>query len=118
MYGLPDDFDSAVFVARRLESVTFAENVIVLTFSNALTVSISGTVCYRESPDSPERRERPMAAQTSLIGAVGRAVEATELRSPRELIVRLERGFFVTLLDDSDAYECYLISLDGQEIIV
>lgn len=98
--------------------MTFAENVIVRAFSNTLIVSVSGTVLYHESPDGPERRERPMAAQTSLIGAVGRAVEATELKSPRELILQLERGFLITLLDDSDVYECYLISLGDREIVV
>jgi hypothetical protein len=118
MYGLPSDFDSSVFVGRRLESVTFAENVIVLAFSEALTVSISGTVLYKESVDSPEKRERPLTTHSSLIGAVGRAVEATDFKSPRELILQLQKGFVVTLLDDSDAYECYLISLADREIVV
>ena len=118
MYGLPSDFDSSVFVGHRLESVTFAENVIVLDFSDAISVSISGTVLYQESPAASPQRERPAASRTSLISAVGRTVEAVELKSPRELILRLERSFSVTLLDDSDAYECYLISVGDQEIVV
>lgn len=118
MYGLPNDFDASVFVGRRIESVTFAENVIILAFSEAVSVSISGTVLYQESGDTSRKRERPPIAHTSLVGAVGRAVEATELKSPQELILRLEGGFSVTLLDDSDAYECYLISLGDREIVV
>ncbi len=118
MYGLPDDFDPDVFLGRRLESVTFAVNVVVLGFSDQLTVSISGTVVYQESPDSGERREQPPAVQTSLIAAVGRAVETTELKSPRELVLWLEKGFRLVLLDDSDMYECYLISLGDREIVV
>lgn len=118
MYGLPDDFDPGVFVGRRLESITFAENVTVLTFSEAVTVSISGAVLYQEAADTPQRRERPLTTHTSLVSAVGRAVEATELKSPQELILRLEKGFLITLVDDSDEYESYLISLGDREIVV
>jgi hypothetical protein len=118
MYGLPADFDPNIFAGRRIEAITFAENVIVIVFSDALTVSISGTILYQEATDTSHRRERPPVAHTSLVGAVGRAVVATELKSPQELILRLEGGFAVTLLDDSDAYECYLISVAGREIIV
>ena len=117
MYGLPDDFDPGVFVGRRLESITFAENVIVLTFSEAVTVSIAGTVLYQEAADTPQRRERPLTTHTGLVGAGG-AVESTELKSPRELILRLEKGFLVTLVDDSDEYESYLIALSDREIVV
>jgi hypothetical protein len=34
MYGLPSDFDPHIFVGRRLEAITFAENVIVLAFDD------------------------------------------------------------------------------------
>lgn len=118
MYGLPDDFDPGVFVGRRLESITFAENVIVLTFSEGVTVSISGTVFYQEAADTPRRRERPLTTHTSFVGAVGRTVEATDLKSPQELILRLEKGFSITLVDDSDEYESYLISLGDRDIAV
>jgi hypothetical protein len=118
MYGLPDDFDPSVFVGRRLESITFAENVIVLTFSESVTVSISGTVLYQEAAGVPQRRERPLTTHTSFVGAVGRAVEATDLKSPRELILRLGGGFLIKLVDDSDEYESYIISFGDREIIV
>ena len=118
MYGLPNDFEPNLFVGRRVESITFAENVVVLSFSEELTVSISGTVLYQESPDSTVKRERPPVSHTSLVGAVGRAVEGTELKSPQELILRLEGHFSVTLLDDSEAYECYMISMRDREIVV
>jgi hypothetical protein len=118
MYGLRSDFDPSVFVGHRLERVTFAENVILLVFSEALTVSISGTVLYQDAADTSPKRERPPVAHTSLVGAVGRTVEATELKSPQELILRLEGGFSITLLDDSDEYECYLISVGDHETVV
>lgn len=118
MYGLPGDFNPDVFVGRRLESITFAENVIVLAFSGAVTVSISGTVLYQAAADTPQRRERPLTTHTSFVSAVGRAVETTELKSPQELILRLEKGFLITLVDDSDEYESYLISLGDREIVV
>jgi hypothetical protein len=136
--GLPSDFDPEVFVGRLLELVSFSENTIVLVFADALTVSISGTVAYQRSPDAPVERERAAAPlkrareratapvkreqapalRTGLIDAVGRVVEAAELKSPRELILRLEGDFSVTLLDDCDHYECYQIELKDRLVVV
>jgi hypothetical protein len=131
MYGWPKDLDHEIFVGHLAEAVTFAENVIVLVFSDGLVVSISGTVVYQRSPDAAVERERADAPlkrararvelpleRTGLIGVVGQVVEGVELRSPKEVILRFEDGFSVTLLDDNDDYECYLIEVDGRKIAV
>jgi hypothetical protein len=117
MYGLPSDFDPDVFVGRELENVTFAQNLIVLRFTG-ISVNLEGTVPYKVSPSSDEQYESPPVVQSSLVGAVGRTVEATELKSPKELVLRLSNGFEVVLLDDSDQYESYLISFGEREIVV
>jgi hypothetical protein len=118
MYGLPRDFDPDIFRGRRLEAVTYAENVIVLVFSDHCTVSISGRVRYQTAADAPLVTEQPPVAHTCLVVAVGQTVEATNMRSPQELILHFERGATVTLLDESSSFESYLIEVDGRTIVV
>jgi hypothetical protein len=118
MYGLPSDFDPHIFVGRRLEAITFAENVIVLAFDEQLTVSVSGSVPYRGAADAELSVDTPPVPTTTLVTLVGGVVAATDLRSPRELILQFEGGASATLLDDSDDYESYLINTGTREIVV
>jgi hypothetical protein len=41
-----------------------------------------------------------------------------DLKSPRQLILEFDGGGSLTLLDDSDTYESYLISTGESEIVV
>jgi hypothetical protein len=118
MYGLPADFDHGVFVGRRLEYVTYGEHVIGLNFGDGLTVSVYGAVRYQETRDAPATTERSLVAETRLVAAVGQLVNATDLRSPNVLILRLENGATVTLLDDSNEFESYLLEVSGRTIAV
>jgi hypothetical protein len=118
MYGLPRDFDPQIFVGRELETITYAVNVIVLAFAERLTVSVSGSLPYRTGPGVNPAVDRPPVPHTELVGLVGRTVVGTQLRSSRELVLDLEGGGFVTLLDDSETYECYLINTGDREIVV
>jgi hypothetical protein len=118
MYGLPSDFDAQVFVGRQLEAVTHAVNAIILAFGERLTVSVSGSLPYR-APGNPDPAvDRPPVAQTTLVGLVGRLVTSFTLMSPRELVLEFEDDGSLTLLDDSDTYESYLINIDDREIVV
>lgn len=118
MYGLPSDFDPQIFVGRELESITYAVNVIVLSFSDQLIVSVAGAVPYRIGKDAEPSSDRPPAGRTKLVSLVGRSVQTFDLKSPRELVLGLGGEACVTLLDDADNYECYQISTREREIIV
>ncbi len=119
MYGLPNNFDPQIFVGRQLETVTYAVNVIVLAFADGLTVSVSGSLPYRVAGDAGVGEvDRPPVLRTGLVVLVGRTVLAFDLKSPRELSLRFKGGGSITLLDDADTYECYLISTGDREIIV
>ena len=118
MYGFPNDFDPQVFVGRELETITYAVNVIVLAFADRLTVSASGSLSYRVANDAETGVDRPPVIRTSLVNLVGRTVLAAELKSARELVLEFDGEGSVTLLDDADTYECYLITIGDREIIV
>lgn len=118
MYGLPADFDPSVFVGRDLESVTFAVNTIVLSFSDRLAVSISGRVPYRGPKSAESGVDDPPVSRTTLTTLVGHKVRGFDLLSPRELVLDFGDGGSITLLDDSDTYESYLINTGDREIIV
>lgn len=118
MYGLPADFDPRVFVDRQLEAVTFAENVIVLSFGTGLTVSVSGSIPYDAGPGVGPGVDTPPVATTQLVGLVGQHVRAADLKSPRELVLCLGEAASLTLLDNNDHYECYIISFGDSEVVV
>ena len=118
MYGLPSDFDPQIFVGRQMERVTFAVNVIAISFDNQLTVSVLGSLPYRPAGELENLVDRPPALRTRLVSLVGRNVVAFDLKSPRELNLEFEGGASITLLDDSDSYECYLINTGKHEVIV
>jgi hypothetical protein len=118
MYGLPTDFDPQVFVGRQLDRITFAVNVIVLAFSDQLTVSVLGSLPYRVAATIEPSVDRPPVSCTSLVSIAGRSVVAFDLKSRRELVLELEGGASITLIDDSDSYECFLIYNGAREIIV
>jgi hypothetical protein len=118
MYGLPSDFDPQIFVGRELEAVTYAVNVIVLAFTPQLTVSVSGSAPDRPTQDRDALIDRAPVAESELVSIVGDSVVTVELKSPRELILELARGGEITLLDDEDMYECYLINTGDREIVV
>lgn len=118
MYGLPSDFDPQIFVGRELETITYGVNVIVLVFDDRLTVSISGSLSYSVADGADIAVDRVPVSHTSLVRLAGRRVEKFDLRSPQELVLRFEGGGHVTLLDDSELYECYLINNGDDEIVV
>lgn len=118
MYGLPSDFDPRMFLGRQLLSLTFAVNLIGLAFDEGVNVTVLGSVAYRHSLQSTVSIDSPPVTRTTLVRLVGDVVVASEARSRRELILRFERGGSVTLLDDSDEYESYVINEGDREIIV
>jgi hypothetical protein len=118
MYGLPDSFDPSVFVGRRLTAVTFAENVIVLEFDPHLSVSVFASVSYRTATDTELATDTPPVTQTRLVDLVGRVVTSAIARSWRDLVIELERDASITLVDDSETYESFVIGLGDREIIV
>jgi hypothetical protein len=118
MYGLPNDFDPGLFVGRQLETITYAVNVIVLAFASHLTVSVSGSLPYRAAAGAHTEVDRPPVSGTRLVSLIGRSVVGFDLKSPRQLILEFDGGGSLTLLDDSDTYESYLISTGEGEIVV
>jgi hypothetical protein len=118
MYGFAMDFNPHVFVGRRLLSVSFAENLITLEFDGGLTVTVLNAVPYRSAPDSEYCVDSPPVSSSSLPSLVGRAVEAASMDPPRELMLELEGGGLINLVDDSESYESLVIRVDDREIIV
>lgn len=118
MHGFPSDFDPNVFVGLRLSSVTYAENVIGLEFDPDALISVLGSVTYGASDKEDPVTDSPPVDRTELVKLLGRSVTAGSLQSKRELRLQLDGGGFITLLDDSEQYESFVIRISGTEIYV
>jgi hypothetical protein len=118
MYGFPRDFDAEVLVGRELSSVTFAENLISLQWDEIVSVTILGSISYRVGLGTEEHTDSPPVSESRLVALVGRSVVASRIESPRRLVLLLEHAGSITLLDDSDAYESYIIQIGDRQIVV
>lgn len=118
MYGLPANFDSAVFVDRILESVTFATNAIHLDFGDHTSVTALSHLTYSVGQDLDLCRDVVPVMDSSLMTLVGQRVVGAEVRLPGDLILRFDGGGMLTAEDDSAHYESYSLSTPTGEVFV
>ncbi len=98
-------------------SVTFAINLIELNFSDAISVTILGSVKYRTSGREGTRDEEAPVLESGLMGFVGGLVTSCNTtRQELELSFGEERA--IILIDDSENYESFIIRGTDLEIIV
>lgn len=122
MYGVPAQLDLTPFVGTTLDQIRFGQFQIHFTFSGEpgtadRGVSVEG---YWELRDG----------QSALIDAavvnderdsykihrlLGRTVTAIGLNPPKSLTLFFDNGLELTIVDDSDQYECCRISTGTEE---
>jgi hypothetical protein len=117
MNGIPHDFDPAVFVGHKLISVTFAENLINLTFDQAVMVTVLSSISYRDAKTGEQGTDQPPVSRTSLVSLLGQDVAASRVESKQQLVIELDDGELV-LRDDSQRYESFIIRVHDREIVV
>lgn len=118
MYDFPDDFDPNVFIGTQLTLVAYAENLINLTFDEALRITALGDIAYRASNGGDEIIESPPVSFSSLVALVGRRVTGAIVRSPRTLALTFERNGSLTLTDGSDVFESFILRVGDREIVI
>ncbi len=123
MYTLPNDFDAAIFVGRRVETLTFSENTINLDFGGdeRLLVTTESGVTYefRDSNDIPvTRQEKIRPPETSLVRLVGKKVVSAAVRDNVNLQLQFENDDIVWFDGRSQQYEMYRVFAGARELVV
>lgn len=118
MYGLPEDFDFAMFDGRTVDLVGFSANTVVLWFDSKLSITIEATYSHMKSPDASAIRVKVPSQESSLIQLSGKSVVRAEGENSGTLVLHFEDGQILKCFDDSPYYESYRITNQGVEICV
>jgi hypothetical protein len=121
MYPLPDDFDGAMFLSQRLDSIAFAEYQVSLYFEGDTILQISGTYALKLDGEVKEKCSPGTdgVGPTYLPRLVGDIVcELLFDRSTGDLVLAFKKGGNLVVEGDAGPYEAYQILFDGREVVV
>lgn len=118
MHDLPDDANLQALVGRRVTQITFAENLILFVLDDRASVTALTSFGYRKGDEGPTSVQHLTSNNTPLVGLIGKQVEEVIITRPREVVLRINDGSLLDFNDDSNIYESYMISIDGQEIVI
>src|SRR5687768_12559376 len=118
MYGLPEDFDTGVFVGARLDSMTFYEYIVLFSFErgdDSLRVGVESSFSFTP----PGARVHVPVKDTDAMRHVGRVVTGAHGEIDGTLVLDLEDGTVMRIYDHGMPFESYSVYLpDGRQIIV
>lgn len=118
MYDIPDSFDPSCLAGLTLDSVTFAEFVVVFRFGAEVTISAQYAYEY-VLPEAPHSASEAMpVTETAVVALVGKRVSRAQVLRRRELEVRLTEGSWLRFLESSQPYESYHIDVSTSRWIV
>ena len=118
MYDLPIDANLQALAGLRLTQITFAENLILFVLEDRASITALTSFGYRKAGEGQTSVQHLTSGHTPLVGLIGMQVCEVIINLPREVVLRFDDGSLLDFNDDSNAYESYMISLDGQEMIV
>jgi hypothetical protein len=119
MYGLPKDFDGSLLVGRLLEQICFGSYQIQLRFDERLTIAVTSSLTYRDSPEDPEVIEIPdlPVAKANLLQLLHHRILKAFGDQEGTLTIEFDNGHVLQCFDQPH-YEAYEIRLGDQHIIV
>lgn len=118
MYGLPVNFDAAVFVGKKLGLICYSTNTINFSFEGDVSITLMGSFIYRHSPYEIVIKQSLPVSSSDLMCLIGRVVCSSEGREDGTLALHFDNGHILMFLDDSQEYEAYSIRIGKRSIIV
>ncbi len=112
---VPEDLDLSAMVGTRLDSVTFAEYMLVLSYDSGHAFSIHGRVELRDQGGTEIESGSPDALRlgTQLPALVGEEVDRVLILAPQSIQLHMSSGRVIALFDDSKQYESFQIEPGG-----
>jgi hypothetical protein len=121
MYGLPDDFDPALFLGRTLERLEFTTNTIIFRFDYDTTIVIEGEVQHEgvdEHEDPWVQSTTLPVSESRLTRLLGTTIVAGSVEGAGNLVLQFSNRHTLRCVEDSDQYESYQLRIGTTEIIV
>jgi len=118
MYGLPKDFDPAVFVGRVVEMTCFTSNTINVHFDAGVSVTLEGSFLHSFDNGNDQASQTIPIRKSELMRLIGSQVIAGSIDPPGTLVLTFDSGDILKCLDDLPNYEAYTLRIGEREIIV
>jgi hypothetical protein len=117
MYGLPKDFNAAIFVGRNLEMIRFNENQVYLNFDQKLSIAVEDALSYQDKATLAPRTIEVPVLQSDLMQLLGHSITKASGNDEGTLTMEFDNGHILQCLDGPH-YEAYHIFQGHDEIIV
>lgn len=117
MYGLPKNFDGAIFTGEELQQVCIGRNDLILKFHPPASILITSSVAFISEHGERYAFEGLADAGRFLVGLLGQTVKSAQPAGRRVLRLEFSAGT-LELLDDSERFESFVIKRGQQEIVV
>ena len=118
MYGLSPQFDVGVFQGKKLDLLCFSANTLSLSFEDNVSITIMGSLIYRQEPHEIVDKQHIPLLTSNLMGLIDKSVSRADGCEDGTLTLYFDNGHILTLLDDSRQYESYIIRVGTKEIVV
>lgn len=128
MHGLPTDLDLSPFVGTTLDTVTFAMYTVHFVFeSDSLSsttepyrcsISTTALYTYRLYANAESVAEEVPLKHSSAMQLTGASVVAVNREGKGTLVLTLDQGRELKIIEDDRPYECYTLAIKGEEVFV
>jgi hypothetical protein len=113
MHGLPNDFDSNVFVGTELNLICFSVNTVSFHFEDKVMITVESPFEYSETQGPTLIESLPLTSSGVMI-LIGKTVGSVTIDSSGNLALVFEDGSKLKFFDTKH-YEAYHITIGDKE---
>lgn len=117
MYGLDRNVDLSFFNGKTLLQACFGVHELILNFDDGLSITVTSSLGICDKHDTLQICDDFRQAASSILAQLNRKVLSNKGEQNGTLTLFFEGGGIISLYDDSDKYESYVIKI-GKNIIV
>ena len=119
MYGIPSDFDPAVFVGHDLARVCFGAFTVHLEFAGdeELQLTVVGSFKHAGPPEEGWNDSVTVPASESRLMRLTNHAVIEAVADRERLVLTFDHGHSLTVIDDDDHYEAFQIRV-GEKLWV
>jgi len=118
MYGLPKDISLKFFEQQELEGISVGKYTVILNFSAAITLTIQSSFASSTSTRFPNSGEELPLSAHCLLPLIGASVLKVDGGNDGTLKLLFSNNEELLVYDDDPNYESYVITKEGETVIV
>lgn len=118
MFGLPSDIDLTFFQKQRLIQICFGANDLQLHFDEKASVSITSLIRFKSALGDYSETEDYRQLAGVLVTLLDQTVKSARGEKDGTLELVFESGVSLTVFDNTEHYESYMITHGDTQIVV